>query len=82
MVKQFDVHSNHGKASNDDGDVPVAAVGEMINQPGTKHHGNMAKLELDGARAKTHRRALATTALARRWCYRPRGRRATSGGSR
>ena len=69
--RRFDGHSDHGGANNDDGDVPVAAVGEMINQPGTKHHSNMAKLKLHRARAKTHRRALATTALTRRWCCRP-----------
>ena len=58
--RRVDGHSDHGGASNDDGDVPVAAVGEMINQPGTKHHDNMAKLELRRAMTKTHRGALAT----------------------
>ena len=61
------------------GGVSVAAVDEMIKQQGIKHHGIMAKLKQDFARAAAHRRALATTALTRRWCYRPRGRKATSG---
>ena len=44
--RRVDGHRDHDGASNDDGNVPVAAVGEMINQPGTKHDGNMAKLEV------------------------------------
>ena len=64
--RRVDGHSDHGGASNDDGDVPMAAVGEMINQPGTKHHGNMAKLELRKAMTKTHSGALATATRTRR----------------
>ena len=45
-MNRFDVHSNHGGASNDDGDVPVAVVDKMIKQQGIKHHGIKAKLEL------------------------------------
>ena len=58
--RRVEGHSDHDGASNDDGDVPVAVVGEMINQLGTKHHGNMVKLELCRAMTKTHRGALAT----------------------
>ena len=43
----------------DDG-VPVAAVDEMIKQQGTKHHGNMEKMEQHFARAEANRRATAT----------------------
>ena len=54
----------------------------MVNQPGTKHHGIVAKLKQGFPRSKARCRALATTALARwRFC-RPRGRKATSGVSR
>ena len=65
-MKRFDVHSNHGGASNNDGDVPVAAVDKMVNQPGTKHHGIMAKLKQDFARSEAHRRAMATVKRTRR----------------
>ena len=58
--RRVDGHSDHGGTSNNDDDVPVAVVGEMINQPGTKHHGNMTKLDLRKAMTKTHRGALAT----------------------
>jgi len=58
-----------------DGGVSVAAVDEMIKQQGTKHHRNTVKLEQHFARTKAHHRALATTALTRRWCCRPRGRK-------
>ena len=67
------------RSNNDDGDVPVAAVYKMIKQQGIKHHGIKAKLEQPSARTEAHRRALATTALTRRWCCQPRGRKATSG---
>ena len=43
--RRVDGHSDHGGASNDDGDVPVAALVEMINQPVIEHHGIKAKLE-------------------------------------
>ena len=59
----------------DDG-VPVAAVDEKVTQQGTKHHDNMAKLELRRARAKTHRRVLATVMHTQRRCCRSRGRKA------
>ena len=65
-MKRFDVHSNHGGASNDDGDVPVAAVDKMVNQLGTKHHGIVAKLKQDFARSEAHRRATATMKRMRR----------------
>ena len=74
-----DDHSSRGGTSNDDGDVLVAAVEEMTKQQGIKHHGIKVKLEQYFARTKAHRRALATTALTRRWCCRPRGRKAASG---
>ena len=45
-MKRVDDHSSHGGASYVDGGVPMAAVDKRINQQGTKHHGNMAKLEL------------------------------------
>ena len=51
----------------------------MVNQPGTKHHGIVAKLKQGFTRSEAHRRALATTALARRRFYRPRGRKVASG---
>ena len=78
-VKRFDVHSNHGGASHDDGDVPATTVDKTVNQLGTKHHGIMKKLKQGFTRSEAHRRALATTALPRRRCCRPRGRKATSG---
>ena len=43
---RFDVHSNHGGASNYGGDVPVAVMDKMIKQQGIKHHGIKAKLEV------------------------------------
>ena len=54
-MKRFDVHSTHGGSSNDDGDVPVAAVDKMVNQPGTKHHGIVAKLKQDFTRSEATR---------------------------
>ena len=75
--KRVDDHSSHGDASYVDGGVPVAVVDKRINQPGTKHHGNMGKLELCRAREKTHRRVLATVTRTRRRCCRPQGRKAT-----
>ena len=65
-MKRFDVHSNHGGASNDDGDVSMTVVDKMVNQPGTKHHGIMAKLKQDFARSEAHRRATATVKRTRR----------------
>ena len=38
----------------------MAAVDEMIKQHGTKHHGNMEKMEQHIARAEANRRATAT----------------------
>jgi len=70
------------QSNNDDDDVPVAVVYKMIKQQGIKHHGIKAKLEQPSARIEAHRRALATMALTRWWCCRPRGRKATSGVSR
>ena len=40
-----DQGSHGGSAGVDDG-VPVAAMDEKVTQQDTKHHGNMAKLEL------------------------------------
>ena len=69
-MKRFDVHSTHGGANNDDDDVPATAVDKMVNQPGTKHHGIMAKLKQGFARSEAHRRALATVRRTRRRCCR------------
>ena len=65
-MKWFDVHSTHGGASDDDGDVPVAAVDKMVNQPGTKHHDIVVKLKQDFVRLEAHRRATATVKRTRR----------------
>ena len=46
MDERFDVHSSHGGASNDDGDVLAAAVVKRIKQPVIEHHEIKAKLEL------------------------------------
>ena len=70
-MKLFDVHSNHGGASNDDGDVPVAMMDKMIKQQGIKHHGIKAKLNGYQARTDTHRGALAMVRRMRRRCCRP-----------
>ena len=43
-----------------DGGVPVAAVDEMIKQQGTKHHGNMEKIEEHLARVEANRGVPAT----------------------
>ena len=53
-------HSNHGGEADVDGGVPVTAVDEMIKQQGTKHHGNMEKMEQRFARTEAYRRALST----------------------
>ena len=53
-------HSSQGGASDVDGGVSVTAVDEMIKQQGIKHHGIMAKLKQDFARAAAHRRVTAT----------------------
>ena len=81
-MKRFDVHNNHGGASDDDGDVPVTVMNKRTNQLGTKHYCIKAKLEQHRARTVTHRGALATVARARRRFCQPRGRKATSGVSR
>jgi len=52
-------HSKHGGEANVDGGISVTAVDEMINQQGTKHHGNMEKMEQHFVRAETNRRATA-----------------------
>ena len=75
---RFDGHSDRGGANFDDGDVPAAAVEEMVNQPGTKHHDIEAKLKQELEIAEAHRNALATATRTPRWCCRPRGRRAAS----
>jgi len=66
MEALVNVHSNHGGASNDDGDVPATAVYKMVNQSGTKHHDIMAKLKQGFARAAAHRRATTTVKRTRR----------------
>ena len=38
----------------------MTAVDKMVNQPGTKHHGIVAKLKQDSARSEGHRRATTT----------------------
>ena len=45
MMNRVDVHSSCSGMSNVDGDAPVAAVDKLINQQGTKHHGNKVKLK-------------------------------------
>ena len=57
----FDGHSGHGRASNGDGDAPVAAVDNLIKHQGTKHHDIVAKPNHGSARTETHRNALTTT---------------------
>ena len=44
-MKRLDVHSNHGGASDDDGDVPVTVMNKRTNQLGTKQYGIKAKLK-------------------------------------
>ena len=61
METPFDGHSDHSRASNDDGDAPVAVVDNLIKHQGTKHHGIVAKLNHGSARTETHRNALTTT---------------------
>ena len=73
--RQVDGHSDHGGAIFDDGDAPVAAMDKTVNQPGTKHHGIVAKLKACSSRAETHRRTLATVMRTRRQYCRPRGRK-------
>ena len=53
-------HSKHGGEAYVDGGVSVAAVDEMIKQQGTKHHGNMEKIEQHFARTEANRRAPTT----------------------
>ena len=74
------MHSSHGGATVVDGGVPATTVDKMVNQPGTKHHGIVAKIKQDFARSEAHRRATATVKRTRRRCCRPRGRKVTSGG--
>ena len=59
-MKQFDVHSTHGGASDDDGDALVTMMNKRTNQPGTKQYGIKVKLKQGFARAAAHRRATAT----------------------
>ena len=66
MVKRFDVHSTHGGASDDGGDVPVAVMNKRTIQPGTKQYDIKAKLKQGFARAAAHRRATATVKRTRR----------------
>ena len=65
-----------------DGGVSVTAKDKRSNEVVTEHHGNSMKLEPGFARAEAHRRATTTVKRTRRRCYRPRGRKATSGGPR
>jgi len=74
-MKQVDVHSNHDGAIFDDDNAPVAAMDKTVNQPGTKHHGIVAKLKACSSRAETHRRMLATVMRTRRRYCRPQGRK-------
>ena len=50
----------YGSSAGVDGGVPVTAVDEMIKQQGTKHHGNMEKMEQHFARTEANRRTPAT----------------------
>ena len=59
-VKLVVGHSNHGGANNVGGGAPVAAVDKMVKQQGTKHHGNMEKMEQHFTRTEANRRAPAT----------------------
>ena len=81
MERWVDVHSSHGGAKVVNGGVPMTAVDKMVNQPGTKHHGIMAKLIQDFVRSEAHRRATATVKRMRRRRCRPRGRKAMNDGS-
>ena len=69
METRFDGHSGHGGANFDDGDAPATAVEEMVNKPGTKHHGIEAKLKQESKIAEAHRNALATATRTPRWCF-------------
>ena len=60
MEKLVVGHSKHGCEVDVDGGVPLAAVDEMIKQQGTKHYGNMEKMEQHIARTEANRRAPAT----------------------
>ena len=55
---------------------------KMVNQRGSKNHGNKAKPELCKAGTEAHRRATATVKRTRWKFCQPRGRNATSDGSR
>ena len=54
-VKLVVGHSNHGGANNVGDGAPVAAVDKMVKQQGTKHHGNMEKMEQHFARTEATR---------------------------
>ena len=54
-MKRFDVHSNHGGASDDDGDVLVTLMNKRTNQPGTKQYDIKAKLKQGFTRAAAQR---------------------------
>ena len=60
MEKLVIGHSKHSGEADVDGGVPVTTVDEMIKQQGTKHHGNMEKMEKHFARSEANRRATAT----------------------
>ena len=44
-MKRFNMHSTHGGASDDDGDVPVTVMNKRTNQLGTKQYDIKAKLK-------------------------------------
>ena len=70
-VTRVDDHSDHGGASNDDGDAPVVAVDKTIKQHGIKHHGIETKLKQGFARSEADRSTLARATHTPRWRCRP-----------